>query len=164
VDGLSDIALLERLGNRFGLHPLILEDILNTEQRPKVEDHGDYLYIVLKRFTLAETAPAGARTGQPRAGLGGCTLSRKGGAPPGSNPRPLASGKAGCARPGRDALTHALVMGSWTAISPSSTTSGSGLKRWRNCSSAARAGDPSDAPEAQAGDDPLRKALWPLRR
>jgi magnesium transporter len=32
------------------LHPLILEDILNTEQRPKSEDHGDYLYIVLRLF------------------------------------------------------------------------------------------------------------------
>ena len=34
----------------FGLHPLTLEDILNTDQRPKIEDHGDYLYIVLKLF------------------------------------------------------------------------------------------------------------------
>ncbi len=42
--------LLEQMGSVFGLHPLILEDILNTEQRPKSEDHGDYLYIVLKLF------------------------------------------------------------------------------------------------------------------
>jgi magnesium transporter len=50
IDGLHDISLLEGVGSLFGLHPLILEDILNTEQRPKLEDHGDYLFIVLKRF------------------------------------------------------------------------------------------------------------------
>ena len=38
------------MGVVFGLHPLTIEDILNTDQRPKIEDHGDYLYIVLKHF------------------------------------------------------------------------------------------------------------------
>jgi magnesium transporter len=50
IDGLHEIPLLEAMGNAFGLHPLILEDILNTEQRPKNEDHDDYLYIVLRLF------------------------------------------------------------------------------------------------------------------
>jgi magnesium transporter len=50
IDGLQDVHLLEQMGAVFGLHPLILEDILNTDQRPKLEDHGDYLYVVLKRF------------------------------------------------------------------------------------------------------------------
>jgi magnesium transporter len=50
IDGLQEIPLLEQIGSAFGLHPLILEDILNTEQRPKSEEHGDYLYIVLKLF------------------------------------------------------------------------------------------------------------------
>lgn len=50
VDGLQDVQLLGQMGAVFGLHPLIIEDILNTEQRPKMEDHGNYLYIVLKRF------------------------------------------------------------------------------------------------------------------
>ncbi len=50
IDGLQDVQLLGQMGTVFGLHPLIIEDILNTEQRPKMEDHGDYLYIVLKRF------------------------------------------------------------------------------------------------------------------
>lgn len=50
IDGLHEIRLLEQMGSAFGLHPLILEDILNTEQRPKSEDHGDYLYIVLRLF------------------------------------------------------------------------------------------------------------------
>ncbi len=50
IVGLQDVALLENIGNLFGLHPLILEDILNTDQRPKIEDLTDYLYIVLRNF------------------------------------------------------------------------------------------------------------------
>ena len=48
VYGLSQIDILEKLGYGFGVHPLVLEDIVNTDQRPKMEDYGDYLYIVLK--------------------------------------------------------------------------------------------------------------------
>lgn len=48
VDGLHQVEIIEKIGNYFGLHPLIMEDILNTDQRPKVEDFGSYLYIVLK--------------------------------------------------------------------------------------------------------------------
>ena len=36
------------------MHPLVLEDILNTNQRPKVEDYNDYLYLVLKLFDVNE--------------------------------------------------------------------------------------------------------------
>ena len=48
VDGLHQVEILEKLGECYGLHPLVLEDILNTDQRPKMEDYGDYIYIVLK--------------------------------------------------------------------------------------------------------------------
>jgi len=48
VDGLHQIEILEKLGECYSFHPLVLEDILNTDQRPKMEDYGDYLYIVLK--------------------------------------------------------------------------------------------------------------------
>ncbi len=40
--------VLEKLGECYGFHPLVLEDIMNTDQRPKVEDFGDYVYVVLK--------------------------------------------------------------------------------------------------------------------
>lgn len=46
VDGLSDIALLQKLGERFNIHPLALEDVLNTTQRPKVEHYTDHFFIV----------------------------------------------------------------------------------------------------------------------
>ncbi len=48
IDGLHQIEILEKIGECYGLHPLVLEDILNTDQRPKMEDYGDYIYIVLK--------------------------------------------------------------------------------------------------------------------
>jgi magnesium transporter len=50
IDGLQDIKVFEDIGELFGLHPLVLEDILNTDQRPKTEDYGDYIYLVLKNF------------------------------------------------------------------------------------------------------------------
>ena len=48
IDGLHQVEILEKLGECYGLHPLVLEDILNTDQRPKMEDYGEYIYIVLK--------------------------------------------------------------------------------------------------------------------
>lgn len=52
VTGLADTARLEAIGKHFGLHALTLEDVLNTYQRPKLDDYGDYLYLVLKTFDL----------------------------------------------------------------------------------------------------------------
>jgi magnesium transporter len=48
IEGLHQVEILEKLGECYGFHPLVLEDILNTDQRPKMEDYGDYIYIVLK--------------------------------------------------------------------------------------------------------------------
>ena len=46
--GLNDPVLLDEIGKRFNLHPLVLEDIVNTDQRPKMEDYGAYLFFVAK--------------------------------------------------------------------------------------------------------------------
>jgi len=51
IDGIHDVSLIEKLGKQFDLHPLILEDILNTEQRPKLEDFEKYIFIVLKMLS-----------------------------------------------------------------------------------------------------------------
>ncbi|MBI5612206.1 MAG: magnesium/cobalt transporter CorA [Gammaproteobacteria bacterium] len=48
IDGLHQPDVLEKIGKVFGLHPLMLEDIANTEQRPKLEDYSDYLYVVVR--------------------------------------------------------------------------------------------------------------------
>ncbi|HET6365133.1 MAG: magnesium/cobalt transporter CorA [Nitrospirota bacterium] len=51
VDGVHNVPVLEKLGDCFGLHRLVMEDILNTDQRPKAEDFGEYLFIVLKMLS-----------------------------------------------------------------------------------------------------------------
>ena len=48
VDGVHDAGLIQKLGNNFDLHPLIIEDIVHTQQRPKMEESESYIYIVLK--------------------------------------------------------------------------------------------------------------------
>jgi len=48
IDGLHDVDIVARIGNEFGLHPLILEDILHTNQRPKMDDFENYLFIVAR--------------------------------------------------------------------------------------------------------------------
>ncbi len=48
IEGLADASIVESIGQHFNIHPLVLEDILNTHQRPKLEEHENYLYIVLK--------------------------------------------------------------------------------------------------------------------
>ncbi len=54
VDGLHDVSVVEKLGAHYGLHPLMLEDILSTGQRPKFEDYGDYAFVVLRMLTFNE--------------------------------------------------------------------------------------------------------------
>lgn len=51
IDGLSDINIIEKIGDEFGIHQLILEDILTTEQRPKIEDFGNHIYTVLRMLS-----------------------------------------------------------------------------------------------------------------
>lgn len=56
VDGIHDLDIIGKVGARFALHPLTLEDIANTDQRPKMEDYGDYLFVVLKVLDYGEKA------------------------------------------------------------------------------------------------------------
>jgi len=48
IDGLGDVEALKLLGERFNLHPLALEDVLNTGQRPKIEQTADYVFICVQ--------------------------------------------------------------------------------------------------------------------
>ena len=54
VEGLRDTELLQRIGNEFGLHPLVLEDIAHTDQRPKVEAHEGAYFVVAHMLTARE--------------------------------------------------------------------------------------------------------------
>ncbi len=50
VYGLHEPEVMAEIGRRFNLHPLVLEDILNTDQRPKLDEYGDYLFVVARFF------------------------------------------------------------------------------------------------------------------
>jgi len=54
IDGLHDVSIVDKIGKKFEIHPLILEDILHTGQRPKFEDLGTYMYVVLKMLLYDE--------------------------------------------------------------------------------------------------------------
>lgn len=54
IDGLHDVEVIENIGGCFAIHPLTLEDIVNTGQRPKVEDFDNYVYIVLRMLAYEE--------------------------------------------------------------------------------------------------------------
>jgi magnesium transporter len=48
IDGIQDISVVEEVGKMFGVHPLVQEDIVNTNQRPKVEEYDSYLFAIVK--------------------------------------------------------------------------------------------------------------------
>ena len=52
VTGIHDVLSIEGIGRMLNLHPLVLEDIMNSEQRPKVEEFDDYIFLVLKMLFL----------------------------------------------------------------------------------------------------------------
>ena len=52
IDGLHDVGIIEKIGQRFEMHPLVLEDILHTGQRPKLEDFEKHIFIVLTMLSL----------------------------------------------------------------------------------------------------------------
>jgi magnesium transporter len=55
VDGLHEVNVVEKVGTHFGIHPLVLEDIVHTGQRTKAEEFETYIFIVLKMLFFDET-------------------------------------------------------------------------------------------------------------
>ena len=56
IDGVHDSDIIQNIGEHFNIHALTLEDIMNTSQRPKVEEFDDYLYVVIKMLTYDESS------------------------------------------------------------------------------------------------------------
>ncbi|MDO1514715.1 magnesium/cobalt transporter CorA [Maribacter confluentis] len=54
IVGISDEPFIEQLGKHFNLNPLVLEDIVNTEQRPKIDEYEDYIFGVFKMLYISE--------------------------------------------------------------------------------------------------------------
>ncbi|MFX0196000.1 MAG: magnesium/cobalt transporter CorA [Candidatus Hodarchaeota archaeon] len=55
IAGLHQVDYIEKLGNHFNIHPLLLEDVLTTGQRPKMEDFGEYLFFIFKMIKYYES-------------------------------------------------------------------------------------------------------------
>ncbi|HEY3347648.1 MAG TPA: magnesium/cobalt transporter CorA [Nitrospirota bacterium] len=55
VDGVHDVDILKSVGDCFGLHPLVLEDIANTDQRPKMEEYEGYIYLVCRMLSISKS-------------------------------------------------------------------------------------------------------------
>lgn len=163
VQGLGDAQLIEKFGAQFGLHKLWLEDVLNTHQRPKVESHGDYRYVVVRAIgsdgifdTEQVSIILGPRlviTFQERYGDGFDALRQR-----------IRSGKGNLRSHGPGYLTYALLDAVVDHYFPLLE----------------RAGERLEELEEQAIDDPaascladihslrrelfaLRRAIWPLR-
>lgn len=54
IDGIQDVALVEMVCKHYNIHPLTIEDILHPEQRPKLEDSEEYIFVVLKMMNYDE--------------------------------------------------------------------------------------------------------------
>ncbi len=54
IDGIHNPKVIAELGKRFKLHPLVMEDICSTDQRPKLEEYDDYLYLVIRMLWYNE--------------------------------------------------------------------------------------------------------------
>ena len=50
IHGVHDADLIKQIGTLFKLHPLVVEDILNTEQRPKIDEFEDYIFLETRNF------------------------------------------------------------------------------------------------------------------
>ncbi len=55
VEGIHDVSLVQSITDSISIHPLVVEDILNVEQRAKMEEYDGYIYLVLKMFHLGKT-------------------------------------------------------------------------------------------------------------
>jgi len=54
VGGVHKLDVLEAFGKQLGLHPLLLEDLANTDQRPKLDDYETYVFLVMKMLTRTD--------------------------------------------------------------------------------------------------------------
>lgn len=54
INGIHQTEVIEKIGAQFKLHPLVMEDIVHPEQRPKLEDYNDYLYLVVRMINVKD--------------------------------------------------------------------------------------------------------------
>lgn len=53
ITGIHEEVIIKSIGEKFGIHPLVLEDIVDPNQRPKMEDYDDYVYMVVRMLSIS---------------------------------------------------------------------------------------------------------------
>ena len=111
VEGVHQVEVVARLGEIFGLHPLVQEDIVNTLQRPKLEEFENYLFIVLKDLDCpADECEISARQVSIILGKGWVLSFTEGGRDPFAGvAERIESGRGRIRRLGADYLAYALM-------------------------------------------------------
>ncbi len=56
IDGIHDVGIVEKIGEKFGIHPLVLEDIVTAGQRPKMEEFEDHLFVVARMLSFRDSS------------------------------------------------------------------------------------------------------------
>lgn len=54
INGIHDPEVIRKVGETFGIHALVLEDVLNTDHRPKVEPFEDHVFFTMKMMWFAD--------------------------------------------------------------------------------------------------------------
>ncbi len=54
IDSIQNVNVIEEIGRNFSIHPLVLEDLMSVNQRPKMENYDDYSFIVLRMLRVNE--------------------------------------------------------------------------------------------------------------
>ena len=66
IEGIHEIPIVEEIREHFGVNPLLLEDMMNPTQLPKIEIYKDYVFIILKNLDYnAVSAKVSRETNQP---------------------------------------------------------------------------------------------------
>ncbi|MDN5943099.1 MAG: magnesium/cobalt transporter CorA [Nitrospira sp.] len=110
VGGVHKIDVLESLGKQFHLHPLLLEDIANTDQRPKLEDYETCLFLVIKMLSVTDRQDIAVEQVSLVLGPNFVLSFQENGADAFTSVRDrLRGGKGRLRQSGADHLLHALV-------------------------------------------------------
>ncbi len=113
IIGLHQVDIIEKLGNHLNIHPLVQEDVLHTEQRPKVEEYEGYLFLVLRALTPIELTDGQLVASEQLSLILGpnfvITFQESEGDPFGTVRERLRTGKGRIRRMGADYLCYALL-------------------------------------------------------
>jgi magnesium transporter len=110
VRGLQDVELVEQIARKHGLHPLQIEDILTTGQRPKIDDQDDNVFIVMTAFWFAGEGQIDHEQVSVVLGKDFVLSFQEGGRDPFSMVKDrLRSGKGMIRKAGADYLAYALI-------------------------------------------------------